>query len=63
MTNNNRKIIKCEHCGTLYTEEEYKELEQTGHNIVWDFVYRICGACGREITPLKANIHGKIGGD
>ena len=62
MTNNNRKIIKCEHCETLYTEEEYKKLEQTGHNRVWNFDYRRCGECGVEITPLKANIHGRIGG-
>ena len=62
MTNNNRRSIKCDHCGALYSEGEYKRLELTGHNRVWNFDYRICEACGREITPLKAHIHGKIGG-
>ena len=61
MGNDKRSMIKCDQCETLYTEEEYKKLEQTGHNIVWNFDYRRCGECGREITPLKANIHGKIG--
>lgn len=56
-------MIKCDLCGTLYTKEEYEKLEQTGHNIVWDFDYRKCGECGAAITPLKANIHGKIGGN
>jgi len=54
-------MIKCDRCGTLYTEEEYKKLEQTGQNIIWNFIYRRCKECGVEITPLKANIHGKIG--
>lgn len=44
--------IKCEHCGTLYTEKEFEKLELTGHNILWDIDYRRCG-CGREITPIS----------
>ena len=55
------RIIKCEYCGTEYTEEEFLKLEVTGHNIVWNFVYRRCKKCGREITPVKTNIMGKIG--
>ena len=45
--------IKCEHCGTLYTEKEFEKLELTGHNILWDIDYRRCGECGREITPIS----------
>jgi len=61
MTNNNRKIIKCEYCGTSYTEKEFENLELTGHNGIWNFDYRRCGECGREIIPFKADIRGKIG--
>ena len=45
--------VKCEHCGTLYTEKEFEKLELTGHNILWDIDYRRCGECGREITPIS----------
>jgi hypothetical protein len=44
--------VGCDHCGTRYTEEEFEKLEQTGHNIIWNFVYRRCKECGEEITPL-----------
>ena len=44
--------VKCEHCGTLYTEKEFEKLELTGHNILWDIDYRRCGECGGEITPI-----------
>lgn len=44
-------MIKC-NCGEIYTENEFESLELTGHNIVWDFDYRRCKKCGREITPL-----------
>jgi len=49
-------MIRCEHCGKLYTEKEYEKLELTGHNIIWNFDYRRCKNCGEEITPLKADI-------
>ena len=55
------RIIECEHCEAKYTEEEFLKLELTGHNIVWNFEYRRCEICGKEITPLKSNIMGKIG--
>lgn len=45
--------IKCEHCGTLYTEKEFEKLELAGHNILRDIDYRRCGECGREITPIS----------
>lgn len=53
--------VRCEHCEALYSDEEYRRLERTEYNAVWNFVYRRCVECGQEITPLKTNIHGKIG--
>ena len=47
------RVIECEHCGRVYTEEEYEKLEVTGHNIVWSLDYRRCKECGEEITPLE----------
>ena len=55
--------IECEHCGRVYTEEEYEKLELTGHNIVWDFDYRRCKECGKEITPIELDVIGKIRSD
>jgi hypothetical protein len=55
------RVITCEHCGASYTELEFLELEVTGLNIIWNFDYRRCKWCKREITPLKADIMGKIG--
>jgi len=52
--------IECEHCGKVYSEEEYEELELTGHNIIWGFNYRRCKECGREITPIKLDVIGRI---
>ena len=56
-------MIECEHCGKVYSEEEYEELELTGHNIVWNFDYRRCKECGEEITPIELNVIGKIRSD
>jgi len=53
-------MIECEHCGKVYSEEEYEELELTGHNIIWGFNYRRCKECGREITPIKLDVIGRI---
>lgn len=53
--------VRCEHCEALYSNEEYRRLERTEYNAVWNFVYRRCAECRQEITPLKTNIHGKIG--
>lgn len=54
------KVLTCK-CGAEYTEEEFLKLKVTGHNIVWNFDYRRCEKCGKEITPVKTNIMGKIG--
>jgi len=29
-----KRVIECEHCGRVYSEEEYEKLEMTGHNII-----------------------------
>ena len=52
--------IECEHCGKVYSEEEYEELELSGHNIIWGFDYRRCKECGEEITPLELRVIGEI---
>lgn len=44
-------LIECE-CGTSYTEEEFKKLELTGHNLLWNFDYRRCSVCKREFEGM-----------
>ena len=53
-----KRVIECEHCGRVYSEEEYEKLDVTGHNIVWGFDYRRCRECGREITPVELILGG-----
>jgi len=53
--------IKCEHCGKEYTEGAYNALEITGHNITWNFDYRRCLNCGREIAFVELYEYAKIG--
>lgn len=45
-------LIECEHCDAEYTEDEFEKLEVAGHNICWNFDYKKCKECGREITPI-----------
>jgi len=53
------KTVKCNHCGRVYTGDEFNALELTGHNIIWDFDYRRCADCGEEITPLRLRYVGE----
>lgn len=46
-------IIRCEHCEAQYTGIEFQALEQTGHNITWNFDYRRCNNCQHEIGALQ----------
>ena len=55
-----KRVIECEHCGRVYSEEEYEKLELRGHNIIWNFDYRRCKECGKEITPLELCVIGRI---
>ena len=45
--------IKCEYCNTEYTKTAFNALKVTGHNIVWDFEYRECAKCGKEIALFE----------
>ncbi|GAI63140.1 unnamed protein product [marine sediment metagenome] len=47
-------LIECESCGTSYTEKEFEKLELTGHNGIWNFDYRRCRECKKEITGVIA---------
>lgn len=62
MTNNNRRSIKCDHCGALYSEEEYKRLELTGHNRVWNFDYERNNTIKSQHTRQnRRRLMGKVG--
>ena len=54
-------IVHCDHCKAEYSNEEFKRLPRTGYNAVWNFVYRRCPGCGKDITPLKLNETAIIG--
>jgi len=52
--------MKCK-CGKEYTEDQFNELETSGHNIIYNFDYKRC-ACGAELSPLRLNEAAIIGG-